>query len=132
MDPFLRVEGLEDVYAVGDCSVHTPRGSEHPLPPTAQVAVQEASFLVREIRARILGKALRPFEYRDLGMSLSAGRHQAVASFAGVLRLQGVLGWLAWKATYLKHLLSIRLSFRSLLNWFLDITFDREASRHNL
>ena len=34
--------------------------------------------------------------------------------------------------TYLKHLLSIRLSFRSLLNWFLDITFDREASRHNL
>jgi len=67
-----------------------------------------------------------------MGSALSAGRHRGFANFLGFLRLHGIVGWLFWKVTYLKHLTGIRLSLRSLLDWFLDITYDREASRHKI
>ncbi|MEW6442002.1 MAG: hypothetical protein AB1640_13790, partial [bacterium] len=37
------------------------------------------------------------------------------------LRVRGLLGWVAWKLTDLKHLLSIGLSLRAFLDGFFDI-----------
>jgi len=132
VDGYLQAKGMEDVFAAGDCAVYTPPGDSQPLPQTGQVAVQEANYLVRRIHATIQGKTGQVFRYRDFGSALSAGRHQGFASFLGFLRLRGIVGWLLWKVTYLKHLVGIRLSFRSLLDWFMDITYDREAARHKI
>jgi len=132
VDNDLRARGVDDVFAAGDCAAYTPPGNPLPLPQTGQVAVQEAHYLVRRIRAMIQGEKCPAFRYRDMGSALSAGRHRGFANFLGFLRLHGIVGWLFWKVTYLKHLTGIRLSLRSLLDWFLDITYDREASRHKI
>ena len=132
VDDHLNAEGFDRVFAAGDCSIFTPRGGSHPLPQTGQVAVQQARYLVDHIHARIRGKRVKPFQYRELGSALSTGRHQALANVLGLFRLHGTLGWITWKITYLKHLLGIRLSLRSLLDWFFDITYDREATRHKI
>ena len=48
VDEFFRVKGLEDIYALGDCSV--VEGS--PLPATSQVAQQQGKYLARALNRR--------------------------------------------------------------------------------
>ncbi len=126
----LNAHGWNEVFALGDCSSYTHPGDEQPLPQTGQVAVQQAHYLSRELPRLLSGKPSEPFRYRELGSAFSTGRYQGLASLLGLFRLRGVLGWVVWKITYLKHLVGIRLSVRSILDWFLDITYNREASRH--
>jgi len=110
VDEHLTAQGFDHVFAIGDCSVFTPPGALHPLPQTGQVAVQEAHYLVKRLCSLLVEKPIEPFQYRELGSALSAGRQQGLANLMGVLRLHGLLGWLAWKFTYLRHLIGIRLS----------------------
>lgn len=130
VDPYLSAMGYDQVYALGDCSSYTPPGDVHPLPQTAQVAVQEALYLARSLPAVFEGAPVEPFKYRALGSAISAGQYKGFVSLLGLFRLQGFAGWMAWKFTYLKHLIGIRLSARSLLEWLSDLTYDREATRH--
>jgi NADH dehydrogenase len=130
VDSYLTAQGLDHVFAIGDCSAYTPPRASHPLPSTGQVAVQEAHYLVKRLSALHTCKTIEPFRYREFGSALSAGRHQGLVNLTGLIPLSGLLGWMAWKFTYLKHLIGIRLSTRSILEWFFDITYDREATRH--
>jgi NADH dehydrogenase len=130
VDEFLTAKGMEDVYAIGDCSVYTPNGASQPLPQTGQIAVQEAQYLSKLLSARFSGKSVNPFRYRPLGSAFSTGQHRGLADIMGILQLHGVLGWVVWKLAYLEHLINIRLSPRFLLDWLFDITYDREAARH--
>jgi NADH dehydrogenase len=130
VNEYLEAEGFSGVYAIGDCSILKIPGMDHPLPQTGQVAVQEAKYLVDHIYAKIKNKKIRPFRYRELGSAMSIGDHRAIANFLGIIRLGGLFGWIAWKLTYLKHLMGIKLGLRTALEWFFDITYDREASRH--
>ena len=130
VDPYLSALGHEDVFAIGDCSSYTPPGTARPLPQTAQVAVQEAFYLAKSLPALWEGSRVEPFRYRAMGLAISAGQYKGFVSLLGLFRLQGFVGWMAWKFTYLKHLIGIRLSVRSLLEWLSDLTYDREATRH--
>ena len=68
--------------------------------------------------------------YRELGSMVSLGGRTAVSNIFGYIGLSGFMGWLTWKLVYLKHLMGIQKKFRVVLEWFFDITYDREASRH--
>jgi NADH dehydrogenase len=75
-DDHLRCEGVRDVYALGDCaSVRDPK-TQRPLPATAQVAHQQASYLVR-----LLVPGLRrdpgPFVFKSRGSLVSFGEEPA-------------------------------------------------------
>ena len=130
VNPYLSALGYDHVFAIGDCSSYTPPGAVHPLPQTGQTAVQEAFYIARSLPAMLDGAPVEPFRFRALGSAISAGPYKGFVSLLGLFRLQGFAGWIVWKFTYLKHLISIRLSFRSLMEWFSDLTFDREATRH--
>jgi len=130
VNPYLSPMGYDDVFAIGDCTSYTPPGAVHPLPQTGQVAVQEARYIAKSLPALLEGDPVEPFKYRELGSAISAGHYKGFVSLLGLFRLQGFTGWMAWKFTYLKHLISIRLSVRSLLEWLFDLTYDREATRH--
>lgn len=88
-DDHLRVKGFEEVYAIGDCSSFHPSNEARPLPPTAQVASQQADYLAKLIAIEITGKStdarLGPFQYQDRGSLVSLG---AYGSF-GVLPKKG-------------------------------------------
>ena len=60
VDEFLRVEGHENVWAIGDCAAVQDVRAEQDgkiVPPTAQAAVQEGHVVARNILAAIDGKA---------------------------------------------------------------------------
>ncbi len=64
-----------------------------PVPPRAQAAHQQASFLGRTLRRRLANKPLPTFRYRDLGSLVSLSRFSAVGNVAGGHLL--IEGWLA-------------------------------------
>lgn len=130
VDKYLQVAAFPGVYAVGDCAHFQTQEMSVPLPQTGQVAVQEASCLVENIVRSIEGKELKPFSYRELGSMVSLGERTAVSNIFGYIGLSGFMGWLSWKLVYLKHLMGILRKPRVVLDWFFDITYDREASRH--
>src|SRR6185369_9213666 len=63
----------EHIFAIGDCAAcPLPNGSRN-VPPRAQAAHQQASFLVKAMKCRLDGTALPAFHYRDLGSLVSLG-----------------------------------------------------------
>ncbi|MEK6726026.1 MAG: NAD(P)/FAD-dependent oxidoreductase [Deltaproteobacteria bacterium] len=130
VDEYLGVIGHHGVYAVGDCASFQAKNHEFPLPQTGQVAVQEAACLVENIVRDIEGRSKKEFHYREMGSMVSLGERTAVSNIFGFIGLSGLMGWLSWKLIYLKHLMGIHRSARVILEWFFDITYDREASRH--
>src|SRR4030095_4784080 len=53
------------ILALGDCATFMPEGGDRPLPPTAQVANQQALHLIRHLPAWLReGKPLASFRFR--------------------------------------------------------------------
>ncbi len=92
------------VFAIGDCAA-TPRvGFDTPVPPRAQAAHQEASFMAAQIKRKLAGKELDAFAYRDFGSLVSLGEHSTVGN---------LMGGLAGKSLFIEGLFA-RLMYRSL------------------
>lgn len=76
VNSFLQVTGSEDIFAVGDCAhlTHAPR------PKAGVYAVRAAPILFDNLRARLTGQAMRPFQpQKDYLKLISLGRHSALA-----------------------------------------------------
>ncbi|MFQ6042341.1 MAG: NAD(P)/FAD-dependent oxidoreductase [Candidatus Poribacteria bacterium] len=130
VNQYMQVPDYPNVYAVGDNSSFENPATGASLPATGQVAIQEAQAVVENIFNTIKGKEKRAFKFKQLGFAVTYGERTAAATILGALKLEGLFGWLMWKLTYFEHLISIRPSFKSALEWLFDITYDRDASRH--
>lgn len=126
VDEHLRVDGLDDVYAVGDVAA-IPDGAGGVLPQLAPVAMQSGRHVAAEIRARVADAATpRPFRYRDRGTMATIGRRSAVAELPGGIRLSGSAAWVAWLVLHLVTLIGFRNRLSVLLNWAWNyVTWDR-------
>ncbi len=109
VDATLAVPGHSGIYALGDCAA-CPGADGKPLPPRAQVAHQQASYLARSLLAREQGGAApeRPFVYRDHGALVSFGQRTSVGSLMGVLRglhwfVEGTVARLMYASLHLMH-----------------------------
>lgn len=112
-DEYCRVNGLDDVYAIGDIGIHTSEESPRGLPQLAQVAIQQGKFLARILNT---GKVDKPFRYKDKGSMATIGRNRAVADLPG-LHFSGWMAWMAWMFVHLLSLLGMRSKINVLLNW---------------
>lgn len=130
VDDTLQVKDHPGIYAVGDCAHYKAGEMTQPLPQTGQVAVQQAACLVENIVREIESRPRKPFHYREMGSMVSLGERSAVSNIFGYIGLSGFFGWLSWKLVYLRHLMGIHRKPRVVLEWFFDLTYDREASRH--
>ncbi|OOY28155.1 nucleotide-disulfide oxidoreductase [Thioclava sp. L04-15] len=124
----LRVEGCEDVWALGDCALIPMKegASERNdfAPPTAQFAVREADRVARNIEAVLGGRAPEPFAYRSRGALASLGARRGVADLMG-FKLKGFPAWVVWRAYYLALLPGLGTKVRVMLNWTLDMLGSR-------
>lgn len=109
------VPGHPDIFVIGDLAAFTHQNGE-PLPGVAQVAIQQGAYVARLIRARLQGKTLPPFRYRDFGSMATIGRHAAVADIFG-LRFSGYLAWLAWLFVHLMALVEFQNRLLVFLQW---------------
>jgi NADH:ubiquinone reductase (H+-translocating) len=84
VDQHLRVLDHPEIYAAGDvASVPDPR-TGHVLPPLAQVALEEAETVARNLDAELERRPLEAFSFHDKGFAVSVGPRRGVADVAGI------------------------------------------------
>ncbi|WP_316568688.1 NAD(P)/FAD-dependent oxidoreductase [Neobacillus sp. YIM B06451] len=73
----LLVKGTENIFCIGDCALFM-KDEKSALPPTAQVAMQEADVCGKNLVALVRGERLKTFEYHHKGSVASIGDRTAV------------------------------------------------------
>lgn len=70
------------IFALGDCAA-CPDEHGGFVPPRAQAAHQQASYLARAIERRIKNRAVGEYHYHDYGSLVTLGRYSTVGSLMG-------------------------------------------------
>lgn len=76
----LRAPGFDDVFIVGDCSVFLNPETERPYPPTAQIAMQQAVTIAKNIQHLLNNEPTEGFVYSDKGAVCSLGHSSAIGA----------------------------------------------------
>lgn len=124
--PSLQTTMNDDIYAVGDCAALTLLGEVRALPPTAQVAHQQAAHLIRYLPSAIFkGETVPSFAYRDFGSLVSLGDYDAFGSLGqfGLLKgttIRGRLAQLSHAMLYRSHQVRLHGFWRGGLLWLVD------------
>jgi NADH dehydrogenase len=126
VQPDLSLPGDPEILVLGDMANFSHQGGK-PLPGVAQVAIQQGRYAARQIIARLSGRQVEPFHYKDLGSLATIGRRAAVADF-GRLRLSGGIAWWLWLFVHLINLVNFRNRLLVLVQWGWNyLTYDRSA-----
>lgn len=120
VDEFNRIQGVEDVFVIGDQCLQTsdaayPNGH----PQVAQVAIQQAKNLAKNLKLIMKGadsSELTAFRYMNLGSMATIGRNKAVVEI-GKFRSQGFFAWVLWLVVHLRSILGVKNKVMVLLNW---------------
>ena len=120
----MTVEGFSSVWALGDCAVIPDQQGGY-YPPTAQHASREGKVLAHNIVASVRGEALRPFQFKTLGLLASIGRRTGVARILGI-NFSGFIAWWLWRTVYLLKLPRLEKKLRVALDWTLDLFFTKD------
>ncbi|MCG8340694.1 MAG: NAD(P)/FAD-dependent oxidoreductase [Cytophagales bacterium] len=127
VDAYNRVQGYEDIFAIGDVAAMV--SEQHPKghPMVAPVAIEQGKLLAKNlIRMVEEGKQLQPFKYIDKGSLATIGRNRAVVDFPGGIRFGGFFAWLIWMFVHLFSITGFRNKLVILANWIWNyFTYDR-------
>lgn len=119
VNQFNEVDGLPDIYAIGDTCIQTsdaafPGGH----PQVAQVAIQQGKNLAANFKRLAENKPLREFTYNDKGSMAIIGSNKAVVDLPKPkLHLEGFIAWLAWLFIHLLSLISYRNRINTFYHW---------------
>ena len=102
----------ENIFAIGDCAACPWPGHDHPVPPRAQAAHQQASHLAKQLPRHLRGEPLTEWHYRDFGSLVSLGHYSTVGSLMGKLIggnlfIEGLFAGLMYKSLYKMHQLAL-------------------------
>jgi NADH:quinone reductase (non-electrogenic) len=122
VDETMRVQGTDDVWALGDCAAvvnaRTPGAVD---PPTCQHALRQARRLVKNLTG-----APRPYGYRMLGQVATLGRFKGVAEVPG-FHLWGFPGWFVTRTYHLYQLPLFTRKIRVVVDWTVALFFRRDV-----
>ena len=123
VDEVLRVEGHENIWALGDnARVPNLATPDHPDPPTSQHALRQARRL-----AKNLAGEPRAYRYRMLGQVATLGRYRGIADVFG-LRLRGFPGWFVTRTYHLYQLPLLSRKLRVVTDWTVALLFRRDIA----
>ena len=125
VDQYNRVEGLSDVFAIGDICIHIDPENPRGMPQVAQVAIQQARNLAKNLNH---GSFSSPFRYKDKGSMATVGRNRAVCSIGNTF-ISGRPAWWLWLAVHLMSLLGMRNKINVILNWTWNYLFYNTSLR---
>jgi NADH dehydrogenase len=121
VDETLRVEGSEDIWALGDCAavknVKTPGVVD---PPTCQHALRQARRLAKNLTG-----PPKPYGYRMLGQVATLGRFKGIAELPGI-HVWGFPGWFVARTYHLYQLPLLSRKLRVVVDWTVALFFRRD------
>lgn len=130
VDAYNKLEGFDNIYAVGDTSIQTadpafPSGH----PQVAQVALQQGKLLGKNLIRQAKQQPLKPFRYSDKGSMAIIGRNKAVADLPRRLHFKGFIAWFIWIFIHLISLVNYRNKLTTLFNWMIAYFTKDQALR---
>ena len=125
VDEFNRVQGMADIFALGDTALMVAENYPNGHPQVVQPSIQQASLLAKNLRHMIKGKPLRPFKYMNKGSMATIGRNDAVAEISGI-RFSGFFAWLLWLLVHLMSIVGVKNRLFIFINWMWSyVTYDQ-------
>jgi NADH dehydrogenase len=120
-----QVEGFEDIFAIGDIAYMEEDAYPKGHPQVAQVALQQAKLLAKNLKNISKGKTKQAFSYKDLGSMATIGRNRAVVDLPG-FKFQGAFAWLIWLFVHLFQILGVKNKVFVFFNWVWNyFTYDQ-------
>lgn len=92
-----------NIFAIGDCAHCVLEANEPPLGPRAQVASQQATFMVDAIEARLKQSDQPIFKFIDKGSLVSLSKNKAVGELMGQVNVQGFVAKSMYISLYRMH-----------------------------
>ena len=124
-DATMRVEGTQDVWALGDCAaIPDPQGK--PYPALAQHALREAKQLAKNILAVVRGAAPQPFLYTNKG-TLAALGHYKGAGRVYRFNIHGFVAWWVWRTYYVTRMPRWSRRLRIIIDWTVALFFKNDV-----
>lgn len=128
VNEFLEISEFPEIFAIGDCCYLINPQTKRPYPPTAQNAQAEAMIVAHNLRAIIKKGQKKKFEYSSKGQMALIGKRTGIATIFG-MNLYGFLAWWVWRTIYLSKIPRFDKRVRILLDWTIDLFFDRDIAR---
>ena len=127
VDEFNKINGFENIYALGDIALMETEDYPKGHPQVAQPAIQQGKQLGKNFRKMLKGEKMEPFEYFDKGTMATVGRNKAVVDL-GKLHFGGAIAWFLWMFVHLWFLVGFRNRVVTFFNWtYSYINYDRAA-----
>jgi NADH:ubiquinone reductase (H+-translocating) len=105
-----------DIFALGDIAyMETPK-YPRAHPQLANVAINQAKLLAKNLKCIEQGQKTKDFEYVDLGSMATVGTNKALVDFP-YLHFRGIVGWLIWMFLHLMLILGVRNKLVVFINW---------------
>lgn len=122
-----KIEGFDNIYALGDVAFMTTEAYPKGHPQVAQPAIQQGKQLGENFKRLLAGKKMEPFKYRDKGTMATVGRNKAVVDL-GKMHFGGAIAWFLWMFVHLWFLIGFRNRVVTFFNWTYNyINFDKAA-----
>jgi NADH:ubiquinone reductase (H+-translocating) len=124
----LRVDGVEDAWAAGDCAAVPDLSKDDPSAltgPTAQHAVRQAKHLADNIVATLRGGQPSDYVHAYAGSVASLGLHRGVAEVYGI-KLRGWPAWFMHRTYHVSRMPTFNRKVRVIADWTLALFFRRE------
>jgi NADH:ubiquinone reductase (H+-translocating) len=126
VDDHLRVNGLDSVWAIGDCAAAPdPRGGL--CPPTAQHAVRQGPVAARNIAAELGIGSASPFTYKGNAAFVNLGRYKAVGKVGG-RTFRGFPAWWMARTYHMSQIPGPARKARAVIDWTASLPFRRDIS----
>lgn len=116
VDLYNRVEGFDDVYAIGDIAYMETKDFPKGHPQLANVAINQAKNLASNLKSLLKQGPLKGFIYKNPGTMATVGKHKAVVDLPS-FSFQGRLAWFTWMFLHLMLILSVRNKLLIFFNW---------------
>ncbi|MFT4155877.1 NAD(P)/FAD-dependent oxidoreductase [Parafilimonas sp.] len=131
VDRYNKVEGTENMYAIGDIACMETPQYPHGHPQLANVAINQGKNLAANLIHQVNGnKHLQAeFEYHDKGTMATVGRNLAVVDIPipkPKLHFGGWFAWLIWMSLHLMLILGVKNRVQIFINWLYKyFTYDQ-------
>lgn len=116
---YMEVEGMDSVFAAGDIALTSENAYPNGHPQMAQVAMQQAKLIAKNLNAVAKGKERKTFKYVNLGSMATIGRNKAVADIGG-MHFGGFIAWCMWMVIHLRSILGVKNKIIVLFDWIIN------------
>ncbi len=106
--PDLTIPGHPEIFVVGDAAIQPGGPAGKPVPGVAQGAIQPGRYVARTLKARLEGRPVKPFRYRNLGDVAVIGRLAGVTNIPWLGpfgRQSGFFAWALWLGIHIVYLI---------------------------